>query len=293
MRKFIISDIHGLGNLYYSVMGYLDNISKRDDIELFINGDLIDRGVDSADILIDLLNRIKENKFKITYLAGNHEQLMYEVCNLRRQGKRVPVCNDWYYNGGAITDDLLQYYTTPKELDEVVDTISNLKIYHKFNETIGKKPIVLVHAGCPSNVQDECNIAIKDENKDIIPALWAREGHKYFDYPIGNKDYFSIVGHTPNDSPYGFKYNKEKNYINIDGGAAGYAIGEIKSAHFPLVEIRNDFLKIITFNYNNEIKAGHYLSDGRLFPFFEDELEEERNLLNKELVLRKYKHNIH
>ena len=109
MRKFIISDIHGLGNLYYSVMGYLDNISKRDDIELFINGDLIDRGVDSAEILVDLLNRIKENKFKITYLAGNHEQLMYEVFNRRKQGVRVPLCNDWYFNGGAITDDMLQW----------------------------------------------------------------------------------------------------------------------------------------------------------------------------------------
>ena len=70
MRKFIISDIHGYGNLYYSVMGYLDNISKNEEIELYINGDLIDRGYESAEILLDVIKRIKENKFKIVYLGG-------------------------------------------------------------------------------------------------------------------------------------------------------------------------------------------------------------------------------
>ena len=34
MRKFIISDIHGNGDLYYSVMSYLENISKEDEVTL-------------------------------------------------------------------------------------------------------------------------------------------------------------------------------------------------------------------------------------------------------------------
>ena len=65
MRKFIVSDIHGNGNVYYSIMGYLDNISKEEEIELYINGDLIDRGDYSSEILLDVMKRIKENKFKI------------------------------------------------------------------------------------------------------------------------------------------------------------------------------------------------------------------------------------
>ena len=60
MRKFIRSDIHGVGNFYYPVMGYLDNISKNEEIELYINGDLTDRGLESGYILLDLINRIKE-----------------------------------------------------------------------------------------------------------------------------------------------------------------------------------------------------------------------------------------
>ena len=42
MRKFIISDVHGNGNLYYTIMNYLENISKLDEVTLYINGDLID-----------------------------------------------------------------------------------------------------------------------------------------------------------------------------------------------------------------------------------------------------------
>ena len=55
MRKYIISDIHGNGNLYYSVMSYIENISKIDDVVLYINGDLIDRGPNSSEILLDLI----------------------------------------------------------------------------------------------------------------------------------------------------------------------------------------------------------------------------------------------
>ena len=62
MLKFIISDIHGFGNVYYAMMKYLDNLSKDEEIELYINGDLIDRGLESAEILLDLIRRIKENK---------------------------------------------------------------------------------------------------------------------------------------------------------------------------------------------------------------------------------------
>lgn len=32
MRKFVISDIHSNGNLYYSVISYIENTSKYDDV---------------------------------------------------------------------------------------------------------------------------------------------------------------------------------------------------------------------------------------------------------------------
>ena len=58
MRKFIVSDLHGNGNMYNSIIKYLENVNKDDEIMLYINGDLIDRGLDSADMLLDVRKRI-------------------------------------------------------------------------------------------------------------------------------------------------------------------------------------------------------------------------------------------
>ena len=66
MRKFIISDIDGDGVIYDSIMGYLDNISLMDDVELYINGDLMDRGYDGWRVLNDVIERINgKGKVKI------------------------------------------------------------------------------------------------------------------------------------------------------------------------------------------------------------------------------------
>ena len=82
MRNFVISDIHGNGNLYYSVMSHLENVSKMDEVTLFINGDLIDRGLDSGEILLDVIERIKnpDNSF-------SEEELELERCFLSKSFK--------------------------------------------------------------------------------------------------------------------------------------------------------------------------------------------------------------
>ena len=83
MRKFIISDLHGCGDIYNTIIGYLENISivEGEPVHLYINGDLIDRGLDSFDMLMDVKKRCEKNgNVVIHYLAGNHEQLMYDSC---------------------------------------------------------------------------------------------------------------------------------------------------------------------------------------------------------------------
>ena len=107
MRKFIISDIHGFGNVYYSMMSYLENLSQNEDIMLYINGDLIDRGYESAEILLDLKKRVEEHKFTIIYLGGNHELMMYQFFKNLKKNKAI-YDNDWYNNGGIVTDNGLQ-----------------------------------------------------------------------------------------------------------------------------------------------------------------------------------------
>ena len=292
MRKFIISDIHGNGNLYYSVMSYLENISKGEDVILYINGDLIDRGIESGEILLDVFERIKENNphFKIIYLAGNHELMMYEVFEKRRKRVYVREHNDWYLNGGRVTDNKLTTLLGDRDkILEVVDYVANLKIYHKFNEKCNGKNILLVHASSPIKIKDECDIKISDLNPFNAYYVWARADDPYIPFRcrIGNKDYFSIVGHTPNNKRYGYFYDSKENYINIDGGCAPYVCGYFEYDHYPLVEVKDDYLKILTFNNNNEIIYGNYFKEGKRIPFSEIELDNEREYLNKTLKVKK------
>ena len=290
MRKFIISDIHGLGNIYNSIIYYLDNVNIEEPVELYINGDLFDRGLDSADILLDTITKIKQNKYKIVYLGGNHELLMHEVFEKRRKNKHVSDFNDWYNNGGWITDDGLEYLLGDNDkILEVADFVSNLKIYHKFSEQINGKNIVLVHAACPRKVNDECDIRIKDDNHSVFYYVWTRENDPYmpFKCQVGNKDYFTIIGHTPNNSKYGYEFHQNQNYLNIDGGCARYACGLFQYDNVPLVEIKDGYLKILTFNNNNQIIYGNYFDGIHSVPLSIVELNHERKYLNTEFKPKK------
>ena len=277
MRKFIISDIHGDGNVYNSVMGYLDNISKNEEVTLYINGDLIDRGGDSAFMLLDVINRIRENRFKIIYLGGNHELMMYQYFSNRREYFRL-----WYRNGGRVTEDgLYNLLDSDEKLMDVVHFISNLKIYQKFGEKINGKNIVLVHAACPEKVKDECDLTIKDDNSLVSTCVWNR------DMALNNNSYFSIIGHSPNNNVFGYCYDKKSNTFNIDGGCSRYVNGLIGWDHVPLVEVFDKSLKILTFNNNNEIIYGNYF-DGEYSDLISNhELEKDRSYLNKNIKVKK------
>lgn len=275
MRKFIISDIHGVGNVYYAIMGYLDNLSKEEEIELYINGDLIDRGPDSANVLLDIKKRVEGKKYKIVYLGGNHELMMYRVFEARKKSAYSIELYDWYENGGRITDNSLEKILNKEEILDVASFIGNLKIYHKFNEKINGKNIVLVHAACPLKVKDECDWHINDDYEKIFYYVWAREENPYMPFrcKIGNEDYFTIVGHTPNDNKYGYEYHKNQNYLNIDSGCAVYAQGIYDYNHVPLVEIKDDYLEILTFDNYNEIICGNYFNGTKSIPMSSNELK--------------------
>ena len=290
MRKFVISDIHGFGNVYYSIMSYLDNISKEENIELYINGDLIDRGYESADILLDVIKRINDNNYKIIYLGGNHELLMHEVFEQRKKGLNISSFNDWYNNGGDITDEKLfeKLNNNKDKILKVADFISNLKIYHKFDERINNKKILLIHAGAPLRAYSKCELRIKDNNL-IYWNVWARKNDPFtpFRCRIGNNSNFTIVGHTPNKNPLGYDYHKEENYLNIDGGCAYYVSGYFQYDHFPLVEICDGYLKILTFNSNNEIICANYFDGNRSFAYTTVEIENARDYLDKDVKIKK------
>ena len=292
MRKFIVSDLHGNGNVYNSIMQYLENINIDDKVELFINGDLIDRGIDSVDMLLDVKKRILNGSFKINYLGGNHELMMFQMYQKRIKG--LSTYNDiWFENGGDITSDLLEENLSDKDkILEVIDFISNLNIYNRFEEKINNKNIVLVHAACPFDVKETCDLKIKNDNSEVEYCLWTREYDPFIPFRcrVGDEKYFSIIGHTPNDNKYGFEYHKSQNYFNIDGGSARYVSGFYEYNHIPLVEVKQNYLKMLTFNNDNQIIYGNYFIDNNVVPFSEQELKNEIQYLNKEIKTRKLKY---
>lgn len=84
-----------------------------------------------------------------------------------------------------------------------------------------------------------------------------------------------------------YEYHKNQNYLSIDGGCSIYACGEFDFEHFPLVEVCDGYLRILTFNNNNEIIYGNYFDGYISRPFNKDELEKERLYLNSKLKVKK------
>lgn len=292
MKKFIISDLHGNGNIYDSIIGYLENVNKDYELTLYINGDLIDRGDYSAYMLLDVIKRIKNNEgFKIKYLAGNHELMMYQAYKRRYQGIFPRFC-DWFINGGEKTLNPLEQLLSEEEIKKVVEFISKLEIYHKFKEKLDDKNIVLVHAKCPRKVEDICNIRIEDNDYRVTSALWTREQDliPVVNDNLGNKDYFTIIGHTPLTTKTGYKYYSKYNCLNIDGGCAAYVLGYKQYDHVPLVEIDdNNKLDILTFSNDNEIISGNYFYDKKSYRMNDFILDEKRKYISNESKIMKLK----
>lgn len=290
MKKYIVSDLHGDGNVYNSIMAFLENKSLEEDVTLYINGDLIDRGIDSASMLLDVIKRTKNNPFKIVYLGGNHELMMIETFRRRVKGLYTDK-DDWFFNGGHVTDDelskLLNY--DKNKILEVVDYLCNLKLYQKFEEKQKNKPIVLVHAMCPLKVKDECDIKLGDNNPNIDSIVWTREHDIYIPFRcrVGDEKYFTVIGHTAVKNSCGFEYFNSQNYLDIDGGCGRYMSGQTEYDHSPLVEINDGYLKILTFNNSNEIVCGNYFENNHCIPMTIDELNQERCYLDKSLVPKK------
>ena len=74
-RRFALSDIHGCGKTFIYLVEELLKLTKKD--QLFILGDLIDRGKNPI-LLIDYIIEKQKEGFQIFVLLGNHEYMLLE-----------------------------------------------------------------------------------------------------------------------------------------------------------------------------------------------------------------------
>lgn len=291
MRKFIVSDLHGNGDVYDSIMAYLENISLIDKVELYINGDLIDRGIDSMRMLEDVKARCEgKGNIKVHYLGGNHELLMYQAYIESRRRGYIDPYGGWIQNGGYIVEGELDARPW-KEAKMYYDYVGTLDVYKEFNERIQGKKILLVHSMPPKKVEKKCHLKISDNTMEIEECVWKREEKRlpglFFPGPVigyndlGKDGYLVIRGHTPMYE-YPFEYNKEQNWLNIDGGCTYYATGRFTIDHVPLVEVHDGKLDLLIFNHNNQILAGYYF-DGEVKEMEEIDLVYRKAFLNRDL----------
>lgn len=262
MRNFIVSDLHGNGPVYDSIINYLSNEKEygNDDITLHVNGDLIDKGVDAGSMLVDIIERIKSKEgIKIDYLAGNHELLMYRGYIQTKtyydeyflSTDYSNACMDWiYYNNGYITERYLKKHYNREEISKMCEFLGELTPYHVFEETIDGKKILLVHACACKMMENNEPLLLKDDKTALDAACCARrKDFAAYGFPpiIGNDNFFTIVGHTAVEDPKGYDYTKIDNVLNIDGCSAAFGLyniqylSKIKYADQKVEDVKKSF----------------------------------------------------
>ena len=146
--RYVISDIHGRYDQYLQLLKKI-NFSLEDD--LYILGDVVDRGPEPIKVLQDIMQRPN-----VIFILGNHELMMYlilkrlsaeiteENCETQLTAEIIAGYQLWMQNGGATTAQKFRQLPRAAQ-QEILDYISDASLY----ETIihnGRK-YILVHAG--------------------------------------------------------------------------------------------------------------------------------------------------
>lgn len=184
-KAFVIGDIHGM---YHSLEVMLSHW-RRDEEQLILVGDYIDRGPNSDSVLKTVRTLQKEHNAIL--LRGNHEQLFLNYLLEPRKEWKL-----YKQNGGATTiSQLLQIQIedveaqAPEEVVEkllekepwLIEWLESLVYYTTFGNHI------IVHAGVDFTKSDWRYTSLHD-------FLWIREGFHYEENTTGRN---IIFGHTP------------------------------------------------------------------------------------------------
>lgn len=197
--KYVMSDIHGMYDKFISMLEQI-NFSSND--QLYILGDILDRG----DKPLETIDYIRERK-NISLLKGNHE-LMFQETYIDESNQFL-----WFCNGGKNTcyDLGMRGYEYIENFYKYIKNLPYLEIIDNF---------ILVHAGLylPNNYENLNIEQIIDLQEEDI-CVWDRtilESNKHI------KGYTIIIGHTPTQNIKNYEkaeIYKQEGLIDIDCGA--------------------------------------------------------------------------
>lgn len=186
-RIFVMSDLHGSLDLFEKFI--LAEGIKKDDL-IIINGDSIDRGTNSKDLLERYIN-LENQGYKIIHILGNHENMFYDYVKLNQNKER------YILNGGLET---LKQYNSETLLK------IHLEYIEKMVNIIQVGEYIIVHAGV--------NPLVSLDEQTLRDTIWIRDEFIDKDLSIFGKKI--IFGHTINKD---YKINfRENGSISIDCG---------------------------------------------------------------------------
>ena len=201
-RQIVIGDIHGCLSTFKCLLE--DRVSLVPEDELFLVGDLIDRGPDSKGVM-DYVMELMNAGFKITTIRGNHEDMLLESA----RDERFLVT--WMYNGAEATIrsfgvdfDLETERNVSGYIEErYFDFLNGLEYFIELEDYF------IVHAGF--------NFRSTDPFSNTHAMIWSRSMR----YDAGKAKGKRIIhGHTPVslDEIRHSLDDDSNSLINIDGG---------------------------------------------------------------------------
>jgi serine/threonine protein phosphatase 1 len=180
----VIGDIHGCHRTLQAVYKKLINETE----EIYIVGDLIDRGPSSKDVVQFCI----DNGIKFT--KGNHEDMLIEAVEHPTENNILM----HYRNGGSKTAESYTKKSTPEWYEEYFDEMKSSGHYEFLKHpplTYDFPKVVISHAGIV-------------EGGDRETILWNKT------IPLEHLDKLQVIGHTP----YRNYLYIEDYYIKIDTG---------------------------------------------------------------------------
>lgn len=192
MATYVFSDVHGH---HRTLERLLEKVSPSDEDEIWVLGDLVDRGPDPIGVI-----RTCRALPNVHFIMGNHEDMMLSYF---RDPHDYVMTFQWELNGGHTTKAGLSKLTVD-ELSDVIEWTENLPLHAHVN--VNDRNYLLVHAGLrPLSFSSHSRWT--DATMDTLlkyqsdeDELWIRD--EFWCVPTGfvgadGRGPIVIAGHTP------------------------------------------------------------------------------------------------
>lgn len=229
MASYFVSDIHGQNQAFQKALQEAAFSPMQND-RLYVIGDMIDRGPQSKEVLLGLLELRQKYPQQVFLIKGNHEQMFEDWLTGRGNAE-----NYLRFNGGdatvrsflgshplrrafvgglpspAIQEEARQIILAQNPF--LLPALHSLPLYLELpaDERSGAPAVLLVHAGIRPG------IPLAEQNPEDL--LWIRE--PFYEGYQGDRPI--VFGHTPVPKLPGYHGTgpwRRANLVGIDGGAA-------------------------------------------------------------------------